>query len=281
VNQTATTIRFRLSADQMSVLWSGLDLIIRLHVARNIKGGIRYEFPFAMYPPPAGFDRGAFDEPMMDEIVSLWRRLHPKSKAGGRVHMNAVELRAAIFAIRANISDVRRRRYECRHKSPESKNEPLIDNQSFELLKIKSKRMINSLERRMKQADSALSKSIIREECAAVMGRWRLHLRWMRLHIVYFKPPRPIFSSRRIRQQKDLDELVKMAERGLQNEGYQPPKPQELRRMMRLFARSARRFREGGNFVQRMLEKKRDFTNKWYLGQFVLDRLTLEKLMKS
>jgi hypothetical protein len=43
VNHPTTAIRFRFSAAQMSVLWPGLDLIIRLHVARNIKDGIRFE----------------------------------------------------------------------------------------------------------------------------------------------------------------------------------------------------------------------------------------------
>jgi hypothetical protein len=103
----------------------------------------------------------------------------------------------------------------------------------------------------------------------------------MHLRLVWFKPLRSIISSRRIRQQQDLDELMKMAERGLQNAGYQPPEAPELRRMMRLFARSARRFREGGYFVRTMLEKKTNFTNTWYLGQFVLDRLTLEEMKKS
>jgi len=74
---------------------------------------------------------------------------------------------------------------------------------------------------------------------------------------------------------------MKMAERGLKNAGYRPPESPELRRMMRLFARSARRFREGGYFVRTMLENKTDFTNTWYLGQFVLDRITLEEMNKS
>ena len=195
--------------------------------------------------------------------------------------MNAVELRAAIFAIRANISYVRRRRNDCGTKSPAPKNEPLIDDQSFEQLKIESKRVIHSLERRMKRANNALLKSATREEYAALMGRWRLHLRWMHLRLVWFKPLRPIIFSGRIRQQQDLDELMKMAERGLKNAGYQPPEARELRRMMRLFARSARRFREGGYFVRTMLRNKTDFTNTWYLGQFVLDRLTLEEMKKS
>ena len=164
MNHSTTAIRFRFSAAQMSVLWPGLDLIITLRKERNIKGGIRFEYPFRMYPPPAGFDRGAFDQEMMDEILALWERLHPKSQTGGRMQMKAVELRAAIFAIQANISYVRRRRNDCGTKSPAPKNEPLIDDQSFEQLKIESKRVIHSLERRMKRANNALchrSKAVI------------------------------------------------------------------------------------------------------------------------
>jgi hypothetical protein len=280
VNHPTTAIRFRFSAAQMSVLWTGLDLLISLHKERNTKGGIRFEYPFRMYPPPAGFDRGAFDQEMMDEILALWERLRPISTTGGRMQMNAVELRAAIFAIRAHISFVRRRRNDS-GKRPGPKNEPPIDDQSIEQLKIESKRVIHSLERRMKRGNNALLKSATREEYAALMGRWRLHLRWMHLRLVWFKPLRPIILSGRIRQQQDLDELMKMAERGLKNAGYQPPEARELRRMMRLFARSARRFREGGYFVRTMLRNKTDFTNTWHLGQFVLDRLTLEEMKKS
>jgi hypothetical protein len=280
VRLVAAAIRFRLSAAQISVLWPGLVLVIGLHVGRNMKGGIRVQYPFAMYPPPAGFDRGVFDQQMMDEILALWKRLHSKSKTGGRVQMSAVELGAAIFAIRSNIGYARRRRYDCRLKSAETKNELLIDNYSFEQLKIKSHRLIHSLERHLKRANTALSKSVTRDEFAALIGRWKAHLRWMRLHIVYFKPLRPIIGKRRIRQQQDLDELMKMAERGIHNAGYRSPEPRELRRMMRLFARSTRRWREGENTVLYMLENKRDLTAKWYLAQFVLHRLTLEELKK-
>src|SRR5580658_2175021 len=179
----------------MAVLWAALDLIDRLYATRKIKGGIRYQFPFRMYQPPAGYDRGVFDEPMMDEIMALCNRLHPQSKTGGRMHMNAVELRAAVFAIRANISYIRKLRYDNRHKSPESRNELHIDNQSFEQLKVKSHRLIHSLEHRIKRADSASAKAATAEECAAVMGRWRRHLRWMHVRLVYFKPLKSKISS--------------------------------------------------------------------------------------
>ena len=43
MNHPTTAIRFRFSAAQMSVLWTGLDLLISLHKERNTKGGIRFE----------------------------------------------------------------------------------------------------------------------------------------------------------------------------------------------------------------------------------------------
>lgn len=275
-----TEIRFRISAAQMAVLWAALDLIDRLYATRKIKGGIRYQFPFRMYQPPAGYDRGVFDEPMMDELMALCNRLHPQSKTGGRMHMNAVELRAAVFAIRANISYIRKLRYDNRHKSPESRNELHIDNQSFEQLKVKSHRLIHSLEHRIKRADSASAKAATAEECAAVMDRWGRHLRWMHVHLVYFKPLRPKISSGRNRYQKEINELVKMAERGLEDEGYQPPAAPELRTKMRLFAASARRWREGGWTIFDMMQDKTNSIAESYLARFVLKRLTLEELKK-
>jgi hypothetical protein len=85
----------------MSVIWPGLDLLIKLYVARQTKGGIRYEYPFRIYPPPSDFDRGTFSQEMMDKVSALWKRLRPKSKTGGRVQMDTVEIRPAIFAVRA------------------------------------------------------------------------------------------------------------------------------------------------------------------------------------
>jgi len=53
----------------------------------------------------------------MDEISALRKRLHPKAKTGGRVQMDAIELRAVIFAIGANIDYVRKRRHDLRRES--------------------------------------------------------------------------------------------------------------------------------------------------------------------
>jgi hypothetical protein len=39
----------------------------------------------------------------MDQMVALWKRLHPRAKTGGRTQMNAIEARAAILSMRVNL----------------------------------------------------------------------------------------------------------------------------------------------------------------------------------
>lgn len=265
----------------MSVTWPGLDLLVKMYASRRQKGGIRYEYPFRHYPPPGGFDYGEFDQDMMDEILALWKQLRPKAKAGGRVQMDTIELRAAIFAIRANIDFVRKRRHDRRRQSLETKTRFQIDDRSYYQLKIKSQRVIRSLEGQMKRANRILLKAITKEQYAALMNVWKAHLRWMRLHITYFKPLLKVIRGRRIRQQQDLDDLMQMAERGIRDRGYQPPDPKELRRLMRLYVRSARRGREGIWTARFLLDGNRGLGYCSFLAKFVIRRLELKELPKS
>ena len=109
-----------------------------------------------MDPPPVGFPRGKFDRDLMDEIIGLWKRLKPKVKAGGRVQMDAIELRATIFSVRANLDYVRSRRYFYRCLRSEDKVVFRLDDESFDQLNIKSKRVIQTLERHVKRANRTL-----------------------------------------------------------------------------------------------------------------------------
>jgi hypothetical protein len=261
----------------MPNICDGLDLINKSYIARQTKGGIRYEYPFRVYPPPSGFIRGTFDQGFMDVIIGLLRRLISKAKTGGRVQMDAIELRAAIFSIRANIDFVRRRRRFNRRASPEAKAMFQLDNESFVQLKDKSNRVIHTLERHLKRANRTLIKDVTRDAYDLLMHAWRLHLRWMWLHIAYFKPMPPVIGPRRIRHQRDLDELTKMARSGIEGEGLESPDDQVLRKMMRLYVRSARRGREG-KWTAAFL---RDPQNRAYapliLSVFVLRRLDLKE----
>lgn len=147
----ATTISIRFSATQTAVIWPGLDLLTKSYISRQHKGGIRYEYPFRIYPPSGKFSRGKFDQNMMDEILALTSQLRPKAKTGGRVLINTIELRAAIFAIRVNLDFVRKNRNDHRSLSPKAKMRFLLDDESYSKLKIKSEQVILSLERIMKR----------------------------------------------------------------------------------------------------------------------------------
>ena len=270
-------IRLRLSAIQMSVIWPGLDLLAKSYVAKRDTKHTLYESPFRIYPPPRGFDRGIFQPQIMNQIVDLRKRLRAKARVGGRVQMDAIEIRAAIYSVRVNLSYWRRERYVRRGWSYELKRRYELDAESLDLLKIRSQRVIRSLERYMKRANRSLLKSATRDGYAAIMFDWKGHLRWMHLHIAYFKPLPPVIRSRKLRHQKILESLMVLADRGLQNEGFEPPKWRELRKMMRLYVRSDRRCREG--FTTRFLME--NFGRLYaasYLARFVLRRLTLKEL---
>jgi hypothetical protein len=220
---------------------------------------------------------------MMNRVIVLHDRLLPKATAGGRVHMTAFEIRAAIFAVGVGPSIWRMQNSTRRRTSiPRRglKSTP-VDARALNQLHIKSKRTILSLERHMKRANRRLLKSVTHEEYAAQTHAWKAHVRWMRLRLVYFKPWRRPLHGWKTRHQRILNTLVAMADKGLRNEGYQPPDAKELRRIMRLFAASARRVRQGKLTIQKIVRDPRDFPSKRHLALFVLKRLRLKRMKRS
>jgi hypothetical protein len=265
----------------MSIIWPGLDLVSRSYISRQRKGGIRYEYPFRTYPPPVGFNRGIFDQSLMEEILALWKQLRPKEKTGGRLQMTAIDLRASIFAIRAHLGFVRKARYDERRLGQGAKTRFLLDAESYAKLKAKSELVILSLERHMKRANRLLKKSIDQNEYHALINAWTAHLRWMRLHIAYFKRWSPIIQGRKIQQQNTLDWLMHMAGYGIRDEGYEQPESKELRRIMRLYVRSARRGREGMFTIPYLMKPNGNVYMNRHLAQFIIRRLTLKELRSS
>jgi len=277
--QINPAVRFRLSPAQIAVIALGIELITGSYQTRLRKGTSPFSYLFRIYPPPRGFNRGTFNKIFMEKLLDLGNGLTTKITTRKSVQMDTFQLRASVFAIRAYIDYVRLLRR--RHRRREVKAEMHIDDKSFARLKAKSQRVIRSLERHMKRANRALTTAVGKEQYAALTGTWKAHLRWMRLHIAYCKPqakPRP---GRRARQQRDLDELMVIAKRGLHEEGYKPPQDKELRRLMRLYARYAREGRIGMWVIGFLHEDKERFRRKYYLAHFVIDRSKLKELSKS
>jgi hypothetical protein len=216
----------------------------------------------------------------MDEVIGLWKRLKPKAMTGGRVQMNAIELRASIFSVRVNLDYFRSRRHFYRRLKSKDKAVFRLDDESFDQLIKRSHRVIHTLERHTKRANRTSVKQVSRDAYGLLMDAWRLHLRWMRLHIAYFKPPRGI-RGRKVQQQKMLVEMMQMAEDAIQNEGYEKPESKDLWKIVRLYARSARRSREGIYNIHYMIRNKLLAGPRVYLVDFILKRLKLKELSKT
>lgn len=265
----STAVRFRLSRSQMSHIWPGLDLILNGHSSNRTGKNSRFCYPFRLNPPAPGFNRGEYSADLMSRVIELSRRLRPKAFTGGRVQMDTIEIRAAIFAVRVNLDW---RRYQIararktlkdrrvvekttpRNRVKTTRAERHVDRAKESLqdaldaychLKNGAPRVINTLERHLKRANSRLMAEVERAEFNTYMQTWRAHLRWMRLRLVYFWLPRIGPIRRKSDYQVILQELERIARLALAEEGYAPPEANELHRIMRLFTVSVRRGRQG------------------------------------
>jgi hypothetical protein len=271
-------IRLRLSASQISAIWPGLDRIVRSYSSYCSSQDWPYSYPFRLYPPPPGFKRGTFDSDLMSEIVALWRRLQSKAQRGGRMQMNANEVRAATLAVRVDSDWWRYQKHRRRKNTARAKQFVGVDPKTLSQLRERAHRTIQSLERHTKRASRRLLSIVGQDAYDALMFAWRAHVKWMRLHVVYFRPRRPIIKAGKKRYQIILDDLEKMAREALRQEGYQEPAEGELRRVMRLFTRSSRRGRRGALDIPYMLNYRQDRFAKSRLADFVLIRLSLPRL---
>ncbi|HKD61860.1 MAG TPA: hypothetical protein VKB38_18505, partial [Terracidiphilus sp.] len=281
VNKSCSTIRVRLAQAHSYLIARALTKLLWSYQKHQKSGASFFTYPFRNYPPPRGFDRGAFNQIIMDKILGLGEALTAKGNKKRWMELDTLQLRAAAFAVRAHVDYVRLVRRQQRRKAPEVKASLHIDDKSLSQLKEKTKHVIRSLERHMKRANRALINGLGKEHYDALMATWKAHLRWMRLHIAYYKPWGKPNPGRRRRQQKEIDELMEMAKQSLRNYGYLPPEEKELRHIMRLYARYARDFRKGHRTVRFLLKNRAEFSYSYRLAHFVIKRLNLKELPKS
>lgn len=274
-------VRVRFSASQMSVIWPGLDRIVVAYSGYCKTGQSLYAYRSWMFNPSAEFNRGRYNNDCMNQIVGLWKLLRPKANRGGRAHLNAIEIRAAILAVRVNSDWWRLRKHELRKHKARTKQMLGVDAESLQKLEKRASLTIRSLERHLKRANYRLLAQVERGSYDALMSAWREHVRWIRLHLVYFRPQRPIIRRSKTQYQLILDQLEEMARVAIAEEGYQLPSDTELRRVMRLFTFSSRRGRRGYFDIICMLRNTRSEIAKSKLAEFILERLDLKPLAEK
>ena len=245
-------VLLRLTALQVSIISSGLDLIARSYSVRRSGKEPLYSYPFRLLPPPLGFNKGIYNAQFMKTVLDVWKRLRTKTARGGRFQMNAVEIRAAILGVRINLdwsrfnigAAERLAKLAGRKPTEEEKLERKLNAATYERLNEQATKTIRSLERRMKRANSRLLSQIPHAAYNALMTRWRAHVRWMRLRFVYFKPLLNLIRrGKKSAYQQVLNDLTIVAMRGIRQEGYELPDLVQLRKIMRLYLRYTRRDR--------------------------------------
>jgi hypothetical protein len=207
-----TAVPIRLSKTQMSVIFPGLNFMVLAWLTRQQTGACLSSYPFWLHQLPRGYDVGTFSSAMMDKIVGLWGRLKPMAKTGGRVRLNAIEVRIAILSARVNLKLGRHGARLMRGKDAEAKRPLGVNKNSVAKLRKRTRSVIKSLEKTMKRANRGFLKEVSKEEFQNQSKQWQAHLRWMKYHILYFKPLPPLGGAlRRVRQLR-IDQLVAIAE---------------------------------------------------------------------
>ena len=273
----SAAVPLRLEKAQMKILIPAGELLASSYRKHLKNGSSPFTYPFRTYPPPPDFDRGRLDQNIMDRIVTLTGALKANGACRTQIHMDTFEIRGAVFAIRTYI-DFKRAFIRQQRTFYRLKPKQRIQRDYLAQLRVKSRRVIQSLERDIKRANRALQKNIGKRQYEVLLAGWKAHLRWMRLHLAYYKPLGTPLQGRRIRQQRDLDELMEMARHGVHDEGYRQPSGKHLRHLMRLYVRYARDGRRGYLSVENLLENKSAFSTRWHLAQFVIDRSNLKEL---
>jgi len=275
-----TAVKMRLSKTQMSVIWPGLHFLVLALLSREKFGTCEFAYPFQIFPLPRGFDDGTYRSAMTDCIRALWIRMKPIATTGGRVQMNSIDIRAAIFAARINMQLLRRRVHDARRKDAKTKKTLGLGRAAIKKRKQQTGPVIKSLERNLKRATRSSLKTTSRSEFAQMSKEWRSHLRWMKFHLAYFKQVR-VVKGRGIVHRMVIDQLTAIAEKAIRYEGFEIPDPRELRNVVRLFVRYSRRGRIWKFHFRYMLQNGQRRAAQEFLFEFVKKRIKLKENKKK
>ena len=276
-----TSIKMRLTPTQMFIIARGLNFIVESHLERQRGTRLATAYQFMISPFPPGKDPGTFSQKLMDRMIALWDRIKPRAmgrSVGGRIQMDWLDLRMAIFAFRVGMGLRGESAREKRETDPTVRESWQRVKRDTERLQRKTKRTIRSLERSRGRADRAFRKTISHEEYLEREKEWRAHARWIHYDLAFFTPwSRYIGTGIAKLRRMIIDDLSKTAEEALRLEGYEAPLPEALRDKVRLYIRYCRRGRIGEPVFRDILQKKKYF-DQLFLAEFVAKRLKLKRV---
>jgi hypothetical protein len=272
-------VSFRFTRAQLRAIRAGLKEIVTGYYAWRNTGRSPHSRQLYIHPLSERQTQlaGRFDQELMQEIIALAADSNGNAPSGRRVRLNVIQIRAAIFAVRVGQDKVRLMACHKRKEALHIQQVFGVDKQSRYMEKQRVKRTIKSLERHMKRANKSLRANLGEAAYKDVLLRWKQHLKWVRLHLVYFRPRPPVTRGRRRAQILIIDAVVDAASRGLRERGYQLPAANRLRDLMRLAVRYGREAQSG--FDHQFLARGSVAAQR-YLADFVQERVKLRR-MKS
>jgi hypothetical protein len=271
----STAVKVRLSKDQVSMIWPGLNYIIGQNMAREQSGQLVTCYPFVVQPLPPGFDSGTYSAQMMDRIRQCRAKIQPIRTTGGAVCLDEFELRAAIFSARTAVNLERYGIRLDRKKGTDAKRRVADAKRALKKKALRKKRVVEFLERALKRANRLFKSAVGPERSASQSKEWQSHLKWIEFHLTYFKPvPRP-GTGRLERRRAWLDTLEQIAKAAIVDQGYELPDPEKLRAVLRQFLDYSLRGRIGEYNHRFMAANKDSSVAQLKLLDFVEERLVL------
>ena len=277
VETDSTAVRLRLTKDQVSVIWPGLNFIICQFLTRQETGQAVTSYPFRIQPLPSGADSGTFSAPMMERIQKLWSKIQPIKTNGGDLQLDEFELRAAIFAARTSVKLDRRDVEKTRRQGAKTKRRVAGAKRALNKQVREKTEAVEFIETALKRASRLLASEIGAEEFKTQSKEWQSHLLWIEYHLTYFKPFRTTDMSITKLHRGWVDILVGMAEKAIAELGYELPEPAELRAAMRQYLTYSLRGRMGEYHHIFMLRNRDRSVAQMKLFDFVQERIPLRE----
>jgi hypothetical protein len=274
------SVSLRLSPSQAGVISEGLDFLASTWGLKQRGRNPGTTYPFLNKPLAPGKTAGTFSQSIMDRVVALRDRMKPKVGAGGRMQMGWLELRIATYACRVALDQARHplsihQTKVLRSRSGRPKSHPEVA-----ALARKTRETIKCLERHQKKATRLYKTTVSDTDFSASIGEWKQHLRWMRMHLAFFREGEVLRAGPSLEKnyRKTARKILEITLEALDMEGYQLPPTKEVREAVRTYLRYCRRGRIAHLHFTPILRSGGTYNERVALGEYIATRLRLRRV---